>query len=204
MSANSSIVYSALWFVVIFQAILLLAVLREIAIVRQAIAHGGSLIKNKLPIGSFAPEFLGQTSATSQRVSVESFKGRGGVILFLSPDCSICTDLAKSITQLPFEPLPQIIAFSRGDREHSSHLVVDLASKNIPLIFVGAEETFALYRVIGSPTAVIVDDELRIRRYGHPRDGNELEALFSKPLSTDGEANGYSSESLLESEQAVL
>ena len=176
-----SATYVALWIVVIVEALLVLAILQQLAQFRRLIEQGSSIGSNGLPIGSRAPEFSGGDSQSGS--GVQDLDGRGGLILFLSSDCSVCNALVDSISRLGKDNhLPYTFALCVHDREACSELLYRMGSKVQP-ITLGAEETAARYGVSGFPTAIAVDERRRIRGYGHPNDGESLKRFFTRSLA---------------------
>lgn len=109
-----SVTYIALWVVMLLQGLLILALLQRLEKLRQLIERGGSL-GTRLPVGSSAPGFSG-TDWFGKQTSLTDLDGRAGVVLFLSPSCSVCKGLAESIGSFA-DDLPPIIAFCLGERE---------------------------------------------------------------------------------------
>jgi len=174
--------YVALWVLVVFDGLLILALLQRLEKLRQLIDHGG-LAKGRLPVGTAAPEFSG-VDQFGQQVGLGNLDGRGGVILFLSPDCIACKALVDSIGSLADE-LPLTIALCRGEKEACAAFSTGLGPA-IQLLPDPSGETAALYGASAFPTSVAIDRNLKIRNYGHPKAIEDLKRTFADSLARDG------------------
>lgn len=172
--------YVALWALVVFQGLLILVLLRQLAELRRLAAQGGLPSEDLLPAGSPAPDFAGRDLRSGLHVSSRDLDGRGGVILFLSA-CDVCKKLADNLRQGPTKDLPPIVAFCQGGEGSCAGIVKGLAPE-VPLLLESAEKTAARYRVNSSPTAVVVDGKRRIRGYGHPENVEDLKRLLARSL----------------------
>ena len=98
MSFAFSATYVALWAVVLFEGLLVVAVLQQLAKLRPLLERAaGSVVVDEPSIGSAAPEFAGIEQISGGAVGVDNLAGRGGGLLFLSPDCPTCKDLVDSV-----------------------------------------------------------------------------------------------------------
>jgi hypothetical protein len=176
--------YIAIWILVLFQGLLVLALLRQLAELRRLVEQGGLQGEDRLPTGSPAPEFAGFDVRSGQQVGSHSLRGLGGVILFLSSECTVCKDLAASLRQPAMNGLPPIIAFCQGGEEACARFVKRLGLE-VYLLLKGAEEIAARYHVSGFPTAVVVDGKGKIRAYGHPENVEDLRRLVARSLDAD-------------------
>ncbi len=173
--------YMALWALVLFQGLLLVPVLRHISELRKIIAGGGVSDEDWLPIGTPAPNFVRVDANSGEPVTTRDFLRAGGVILFLSSDCSVCKSLAASFQYSPPEGLPTVIALCRGERQ-SCTTALNWRT-GFSFISEGVEEIAAQYRVSGFPTAVVIDNVLKVRGYGYPRDAEDIKRLFNNRLA---------------------
>ena len=183
MSFGFSSTYIVLWAMVILQGLLILALLQRLEKLRDLIERG-SFAKDRLPIGSIAPEFFG-TNRFGQRTGLGSLDDRGGVILFLSPDCSLCNALVGSIGALVNE-LPPTIAVCRGVSELCTAFSTQLGNA-VQFLSDPSGETAALYGASAFPTAVVIDGSRRIRGYGHPKGVEDLRRTFAESLTEQGD-----------------
>jgi hypothetical protein len=172
--------YIMLWVAVVFEGLLILSLLQKLSVLRRLAEQGEFSGGSRLALGSRAPEFSGIDLRSGERISIDQLEDRGGVIVFLSPHCSGCKTLVGSMVLA--NDLPTTVAFCVGDESACRGLLTGLAEE-IHLSLTGAAEVAANYHVSGFPTAVVVDRERRIRKYGLPKDVEDLKALFARGLS---------------------
>jgi hypothetical protein len=186
MSFGFSASYIAIWAIVLFQALLIVALLRQLAELRRLLEMGGLQGEDHLPAGSAAPRFAGLDTRTGQQVGIRSLSGSGGAVLFLSPDCSVCENRVASMRQPAMIGLPPIVIFCQGGKQHCADFLKGLGS-GVHLLQEGAEETAGRYGVSGFPTAVVIDANQKIRRYGHPKNVDDLRRLLARSLDANPE-----------------
>lgn len=183
MTFGFSATYIALWAMVIFQGLLILALLQQLEKLRELLERG-SFAKDRLPVGSSAPEFFG-TDQFGQQCGVKHLDGRAGVILFVSPDCSLCNALVGAIGALVNE-LPPTIAVCRGGSEACKGFSTQLGP-TVLFLCDPSGETAALYGASAFPTVVVIDASRKIRGYGHPKALEDLKRTFAESLTERGE-----------------
>lgn len=176
--------YIAIWILVLFQGLLVLALLRQLTELRRLIEAGGLQADDRLPVGSPAPEFSGVDLRSGEQVRMDSLSWFGGVMLFLSPDCGVCKGLAEGLRQPATDGLPRIVVFCQGEEQACSRFVKRL-DPEVHLLVKGAKKTAALYHVSGFPTAIAVDRKQRIVGYGHPENVGDLKDFWARSLKTD-------------------
>jgi peroxiredoxin len=176
-----SATYVALWAVAICEGILILAILQQLAKLRQLAETGASSRKDQLPTGATAPEFLGIDERSGQQVGLRNLDGQGGTLLFLSTTCFVCQELVDSIGHLPTADAP-IIAFCQGEAAELGDLSKRLGAA-VQLLSDESGDRSELYHVSTYPTAVVVDGQRTIRAYGHPRNLPDLKRLYAGSIS---------------------
>ena len=186
--------YVAMWILVLFQGLIILALLRELSELRRRLELGALENEDRLPIGTEAPEFTGVDVRTRQPVTLKTIDREGGAILFLTPDCNLCKNLANSLRAPALSDLPTVIEFCQGSERGCSAFFERLDPKG-HLVHRGAEQVAALYHVTGSPTAVIVDGERKIRGYAHPQDLEDLKKLLTRALRAESETTKIETDS---------
>jgi hypothetical protein len=182
--------YIALWVLVIFQSFVLLALLQQIEKLRR-VAVSGRLFEDHLPQGSRAPEFANIGRPSVHRFGTRSLEGSGGVLLFLSSDCLACKGLVNNLGQSATDDLPPIVVFCVG-RERGCARFENRLITQCKFVVDGAAKTAARYRISNFPTAVVLDRELKISRYGHIKDVAEIKELWSSGLSKRSHNNNES------------
>jgi peroxiredoxin len=146
----------------------------------------GGLSTRGLPIGSNAPIFEATDHLSDQRVGVQIFRGRGGVILFLTPTCPMCADLVSKLVGAEPNQVAVLLAICRSGRTSCVGFLSQLNRKFRTLVDETGE-TAKMYDVTAFPTAVVVDSELKIRAYGHPKDLVDITGLVRRTLPQDAE-----------------
>ena len=184
-----TISFIALWIFVIFQGLLVLAVLQHLTRIRH-LTQRNSPTSDRLLVGSPAPELVGADSE-SAGFSVSRFLGTGGLVLFVSSSCSICKTLVESIGDAATDRLPPIIGFCVGHEPKCGAFAKRLGP-HINLEHQRAAEAAALYGVSEYPTVVIIDSAGRIGGYLNPRTILDLKPYFVRervvPLRADDPA----------------
>lgn len=171
-----------MWLLVLFQGLLIIALLRELAELRQLVKRGASRA-DELAVGSVAPQFASTDRRTGRKVDIYSLNEQGGVILFLSPNCSVCRRLVGKLQQSVIQTLPPIFVWCEARDEACAGYARQLPSE-IHFLVDGAEATAARYHVSGFPTAVVVDRKRIVRGYAHPENVEDLERLVLSSLGS--------------------
>jgi hypothetical protein len=181
--------YLALWAVVGFQALLTIALFKQLAMTRQLAEQGGLRSLQPLPIGTLAPEFTGVDQRVGRTIDINFFKKEdgAGLLLFLSPNCSTCKVLAASIPERFVDRL-SIIAICQGADVGCEQLARQLVA-DLPFV-VDDGEIARRYRVSGLPAAILIDPSRKILDYGHPKDIEELEEFIHRNLAADPGQDG--------------
>lgn len=167
--------YGFLWALAIFQAVLIVALLRQLGDIRRLAERAGGLSKQLLPTGAPAPAVEGVEMLTGQRVSTRMLEGRAAIILFLSSDCRSCAALAASLAVA--DVLPNVVAICHGDEQSCKDLGHDLCHR-IRFLLDRNGHAASRYGVGMYPTAVALDERHTIRLYGFPKNTEELKALM--------------------------
>lgn len=170
--------YILLWVLVVFQTLVAIGLLREITKLRR-LQWG---VGQRLPLGSLAPEFSAMDLRSGLRLSSEMLNGHTSVVLFISPAYSLCKNLANSLQLLEHDQSVSILTVCDGD-ENDCRVFLKGLSHNVPLLLDTDHKIRELYRVAGSPTAVVVNAEKKVRGYGHPRDARDLKELLTMTLT---------------------
>jgi hypothetical protein len=175
--------YVAIWILVLLQGLLIIALLRELAELRQHIRLGVPR-NDELAVGSVVPEFAGTDGRSGRKLDIHSLNEQGGVILFLSSSCSVCRRLVRKLQEAVIQNLPPIFVWCEGGEESCAEYARHLAPK-IHFLVEGAESTAVRYHVTSFPTAVVVDRNRVVRGYGHPKDVEDLKRLVVSSLDSN-------------------
>ena len=171
--------YVAVWILVVFQGLLILALLKELGELKKLARLGGVAGEDRLPAGTEAPEFEGSDLRSRQRITTHVFASQGGALLFLSPECGSCLQLADELRQPALSELPPILTFCQGNDSACAAFVNRLGSE-VYTLSDDDNNIAKRYRVDGSPTAVVINPDLTIGSYGHPLNIEDLKRLVAR------------------------
>jgi hypothetical protein len=179
MALTFGMTYVGLWILVLFEGLLMLVLLRQLEQLQRVLDRGGFTIRARLPTGTSAPEFETVDARTRARVSRDTFGGAGGILLFLSPDCATCKDLATTLGRSTSEDDPRMVFVCQGDALLCHDLLIRIAP-GAPAILDPASTISSLYRVSSFPTAVVLDGALTIRSYAVPKHRGDLTRIMAE------------------------
>lgn len=171
--------YVALWFLAGFLTLVSLGLLREVTVLRRSLE--GFQRESPLVLGSRAPQFSAVDIRSDRKVTSEFLHGRTTLILFISPQCTICRHLVHSLQSLLGKYSFSAIAVCRGDESDCRDVIQSLSSEALVLLDAEAEIS-EVYSVSNYPVAVIIDAERRVRGYGYPTDSKSLEDIVKIAL----------------------
>lgn len=180
--------YVLLWGLVLFQLLVILALLRQLVELRHQLEAGGAVDRSRLPIGTPAPHFS-KVALNGPRNAATIPPARESVLLFLAASCAVCRGLADSLGRLDPNKSVPMVAVCLGDDSGCTPFAEQLAAV-APLVTDPAGTIAGLYRIRGYPTAVIIDDQGLIRGYGYPRTQRDLELTVEQALTTAPPAPG--------------
>jgi methylamine dehydrogenase accessory protein MauD len=175
--------YAALWGLVIFQSLVLLGLLREAVETRRKLAElpAGGAPGGRLPLGSEAPDFSAVEAHGGRTVRLGDLAGRRSILLFLSPGCRNCEKLAAAIHGIYHKAEGRLYLVCQGSRQECiAFLRAHDPGMRLPLLLDPELAISFQFRVAGTPAAVLLDAELRIRSYGSPRRSEELAEMMAE------------------------
>lgn len=182
--------YIAVWILVIFQGLLILALLKQLAEVKQLARLGGVSSADPLAAGTPAPDFEGVDLRSAKRLTKQMFAGQGGLLLFLSPECGSCVEVADGLRGSELSELLPILTFCQGEEAPCAAFINRLGPEIYTLRGHFDDGSVAKnYHVDGAPTAVVINPDLTIGGYGHPLSVAALNELVAGTQRTN-EANG--------------
>ena len=123
----------------------------------------GVLPEEGLPLGSVAPPFE-LPDLKGDRVSLEQFRGQRVLLIFFSPKCSYCLQMAPQLSALPVDssngrPAPLVI--TTGDLEENLKIVREHGIR-CPVLRQEEWEISQLYHAAGTPVGYLMDEEGKI------------------------------------------
>ena len=121
--------------------------------------HGAEPPVAGLPLGSPAPEFALPDLDGRQR-QLREFLGQPLLVLFFSPECGYCLQMAPSLGQLPTTG-PRVLVIGQGDPEVHRRLASE-HSWRCPVVLQQEWEVLSAYQATGTPTGYLLDAEGRI------------------------------------------
>jgi AhpC/TSA family len=175
--------YFVAWILVVFQGLLILALLKQLSELKQLVELKGVPGADRLPVGTEAPEFKGLDLRSGRPITTQIFEGQGGALLFLSPECGSCVDVANGLHQPALSGLPPILTVCQGN-ESSCASFINRLGMEVYTLRDDDNEVATRYRIDGSPTAIIINPDVTIRAYGHPQTIEDLKRLLGRTLGT--------------------
>jgi peroxiredoxin len=165
--------YIALWILFLILAVVLLSVLRNLGTLYESLAVAHPLEEQpiKLVAGEALPDLTMRT-LSGERVPVSRFQGTKTAFFVVSPGCSSCTSLLKDIAENGADPYPhdgivrQRVIVSNADTAETAALIDQTGlPDSVPLLIDPDGGTRREWGVAGTPTTVIVDEQLRFVRH---------------------------------------
>ncbi|MBI5877943.1 MAG: redoxin domain-containing protein [Chloroflexi bacterium] len=165
--------YVALWVLVVFQSLILFGLVRMVTELQQTRAVAG------MSEGQEAPKFSA-TSLSGASINSSDFVGRLTALLFVSPNCSACEEALTSIGYLRHKTNQgNVIVICESVREECTRLV-EKYKLNVPVIADADSRISRLHKISSVPTAIIIDQNNRIKSYGQIKQPEELTEVFPK------------------------
>jgi peroxiredoxin len=183
MSFGFDATYLGLWVLVIVQGLILLGLARKSVELERQVAErdAAGASDRRLQLGTSAPDFTAEEVWSGRAVRREDLAGSKHLLLFLSGSCRVCEDLAGELQGAYQKAAGHLLTIWRGDRAECRRFL-ERRGIRLPVLL---DEDLGLsrkFRVDGSPLAVMLDEQVRVRAYGYPRRGVEVEELFAQPF----------------------
>lgn len=170
--------YPALWLLVVFQAMLLLGVVRALYRIRQQ-EVGLRAAGEESRAGEVAPPFTGR-DLSGNWIRSDDFAGDRQVLLFVSPHCRSCENAVEDIAFLDGKIHGRATVICTGGTEEECVRFSDAHALDRPMIVDDDMGISRLFRVDVVPSAFVLDEEGRIESYGNPmRDGKLVQEQLS-------------------------
>lgn len=168
-----------LWIGLIVLGVVCIALARQIGVLHQRIAPAGALsLQQPLKLGEFVPP-LSLAALDGSVIQVGGERGgRSQLILFLSPDCSICETLLPSVRSAYAAERSwlDIVLASDGKAQAHGAFVREKGLTKFP--YVLSEQLGRRYGVSKLPYAVLIDQAGKLAATGLVNTREHLESLF--------------------------
>jgi methylamine dehydrogenase accessory protein MauD len=168
-----------LWIGLLMLGFVCMALARQIGVLHQRIAPAGALsLRQPLKVGDATPE-MSLPGLDGTMVQIGGVRaGRSQLLLFLSPDCTICEALLPAVrsAQKAETAWLDIILASDGALERHDEFVREKNLGNFP--YVVSEHLGRSYGVAKLPYAVLIDEAGRLSSTGLVNTREHLESLF--------------------------
>jgi methylamine dehydrogenase accessory protein MauD len=169
-----------LWIAVLSLGVVCIALARQVGLLHQRIAPVGALsLRQALKVGDPAPPMtLSSLDGTPVAIGGER-GGRSQLILFVSPDCTICQSLLPSVRSAQGAErqwLDIVLASDGGTPERHAAFVRDKSLGRFP--YVLSEALGRAFGVGKLPFAVLLDEAGKLAASGLVNSREHLESLF--------------------------
>jgi methylamine dehydrogenase accessory protein MauD len=169
----------ALWVGLLVLGMVCMALARQIGVLHQRIAPAGALsLRQPLKLGDSTPE-MALTGLDGSSVQIGGVRGgRAQLLLFISPDCTICEALLPAVrsAQGAERHWLDIILASDGESERHAEFVREKNLGKFP--YVVSEQLGRSYGVAKLPYAVLIDEAGKLSSSGLVNTREHLESLF--------------------------
>jgi methylamine dehydrogenase accessory protein MauD len=168
-----------LWIGLLVLGVVCMALARQIGVLHQRIAPAGALaLRQPLKPGDETPQMAlpGLDGSVVQIGGVRG--GRSQLLLFLSPDCTICEALLPAVrsAQKAEGAWLDIVLASDGATDRHADFVREKHLGKFP--YVVSEQLGRSYGVAKLPYAVLIDEAGRLASTGLVNTREHLESLF--------------------------
>lgn len=162
------VTYAVLWVLVIFQALTLIEMVRQ-----REVSNGSADTRFQaekmglLPTGTLTKAFEAPELGTGRLVQSQSWLGQPTLLVFVSPTCRYCELVANEVVDMHWKHNVRLVAVCKGERD----LCLAFTTAHLPDVLALHDESGAIdrqFEVKGTPTALLLDHEGRVLRYGLP------------------------------------
>lgn len=174
--------YVILWIVVLVQTIVLIELLRQVGIFRRRLGdEAGALVtESGLERGSQAPAFARRELQTGRMVTEADLRGRAALVLFLSPRCQSCRELAPALPDYVRQVREEASVFTvcSGPADECERMMRSL--KLTPVLLDPDQSMATSFKSLQTPTATVLDPEGRVRIQGIVSNTRHLDGLLDE------------------------
>ena len=173
-----------LWFVVLALLFVVFALARQIGVLHERLAPAGAAAG---PRGIREGEQLPAMRLTDLRgdgLDVGGVRGRGMLLLFVSPTCPLCRQLTPVAVDLARAAGRDLVLASEGgdDAQHRAYV----AAQGIEVPYVRSTELVRALDVGLLPFAAVLDAGGVLQARGRVNDGSELQRLLAPASAGHG------------------
>lgn len=177
-----NISYVALWLLVVFQTLVLMALLHATYRRESAAQPSASAAVSVAPpgpaAGQRAPAFRTIDAITGAPVTNEHFAGKLTALLFVSPHCASCMTTLDELNALRHKVHGNVALVCGGDQAECARVVGRYEGLTLPTLVDADNAIRNAFQVPGTPYAVLVNEVGTIEFTGQPMRQNEIEALL--------------------------
>lgn len=189
MPAPFVLSHAALWVLVVLQSLLLLGLVRAVHQLQQSGAGspqtGGYLLNGRPAPELAARDIFGNT------VDSRSFAGKLTALVFVSPNCESCSVTLDDLDLLATKTAGNVIVLCRATDDECKAMA-ESHGLTVPVVPDEDLRISEAFKVMGTPTAVLIDPSNRVAQYGHPLRGEELEEMLKSLETTEQETQNGS------------
>ncbi len=168
-----------LWVLVIFLALAVFALARQVGVLHERVAPAGALLPTSGPkVGELTePSSFRDLDGRQVQVGGPSSVGRATLILWVSPTCPVCRGLVPTAKTLARQEDLELVLASDGDRieQHRSY-VSDLKLEGRP--YIVSQALGLKYGVSKLPFAALIGADGTLRSKGLVNTREHLESLL--------------------------
>lgn len=172
--------YVVLWVVVVLEAVIILALARQVGLMAVRLGPVGARMTNQGPkIGDQAPA-LDATDIAGRRVALGANNNRRTLLVFMSPKCSSCQELLpglRTLARTEHGDLDIVLASAEQNVAANREYVEQHRLQSMPLII--ADEVAVKYQVGSLPYAVLVSRDGKVSAKGLVNNKAQLESLLN-------------------------
>ncbi len=142
--------YVALWILVLLEAMVILALTRQVGLLHLRVGAAGARIGNSGPeLGERAPETRSYDLNSGRQVTLGTPTGKSTMLVFISPDCSSFDGLMAGVVALSqLERDTEFIIVSDSTNERVNREFIQRHGLNT-LVFIVSPEITEEYRIGG-------------------------------------------------------
>jgi len=169
----------ALWVALLVLGVVCIALARQIGVLHQRIAPAGALaLRQPLKLGDATPE-MALMALDGSAVKIGGVRGgRSQLLLFLSPDCTVCEALLPAVRSAHGAERAWLDIVLAGDGEPARHAEFVQAKGLTKFPYVLSEHLGRSYGVAKLPYAVLIDEAGKLSATGLVNTREHLESLF--------------------------